>query len=512
MPTAVEDVQDVERCYRAVRSRDRRFDGVFYTAVRTTGIYCRPSCPAVTPKQGNVQFYASAAAAQLAGYRACRRCLPDATPGSPQWDLRADVAGRAVRLINDGVVEREGVGGLAARIGYTARHLGRVLVQEVGAGPLALSRARRAQLARTLLDTSMPLTDVAFAAGFSSVRQFNATIAQVYAATPTQLRAQRSAGSQAAAGRLRIRLGARAPFDGRNLVTFLSKRAVPGVEHAGADGYSRTLDLPHGPALVHLCVDDVEQPVVLCDLQLGDLRDLPAAVERCRRLLDLDCDPVAVAEQLGRDVLLAPLVRQYTGLRVAGSVDGTETAVRTILGQQVSEAAARALTARLVRDHGKPLDASVGAVREAGKAADGILTHLFPQAATLAAVDPTTLAMPQSRARAVVTMCTAIADGRVVLDRSADRSEVRAAMLALPGIGPWTADGILMRALGDPDVFLPTDAGLREALRGLGHDPARAADMATSWQPWRSYALTHLWTWLLDRRLDRQPSERQGRP
>src|SRR6476661_2388750 len=277
-------VADAERCYRAVQGRDRRFDGVFYTAVRTTGIYCRPSCPATTPRRPNVEFFVSAAAA----------------PGSPEWDVRADVAGRAMRLINDGVVERDGVSGLARRIGYTPRHLGRVLTDEVGAGPLALARARRAQTARILVETTqLPISDIAFASGFSSVRQFNATVAEVYACTPTELRGRRRhGGGTPTPGRLDIRLAVRRPFDGGRLLAFLAARAVPGLEVVAGGTYSRTMALPHGPAVVHLTP---REDVVACALEAADLRDVGAAVERCRRLLDLDADPTAVDDLLGAD-------------------------------------------------------------------------------------------------------------------------------------------------------------------------------------------------------------------
>ena len=247
---------DHESCYRAVKARDRRFDGVFYTAVRTTGIYCRPSCPARTPAYANVTFHPSAAAAQAAGYRACKRCLPDATPGSPDWDVAADVAGRAMRLVADGVVDREGVEGLAARVGYTPRHLGRILTAELGAGPLALARARRAQTARVLIETTdLSFTDIAFAAGFTSVRQFNETVREVYASSPTELRGRRARG--AATGEVRMRLGVRTPFAGRALHAFLAAHVVAGVEEAGPGWYARSLELPHGPGTVRIELDDL---------------------------------------------------------------------------------------------------------------------------------------------------------------------------------------------------------------------------------------------------------------
>ena len=479
-----------DRRYRAVRSRDRRFDGTFFTAVRTTGIYCRPSCPAVTPKPGNVTFYPSAAAAQQAGYRACRRCAPDATPGSPDWDVRADVAGRAMRLVNDGLVEREGVPGLARRLGYTPRHLGRLLTRELGAGPLALARARRAQTARILIQTTgMPFADVAFAAGFASVRQFNATVAEVFGQTPSRLRGTPGRSVPAAPGSVRLRLAVRAPFDGDLVLGFLAAGAIPGVEWVRDGGYGRALSLPHGPAVVVLTPGP---DGVACELRGLDLRDLGAAVERCRRLLDLDADPVAVAGDLGADPVLGALVRDRPGLRVPGTVDGPELAVRSVVGQGVSVAACRALLGRLVAEHGRPVDQPGGGHLSQPR---GIPVRQFPTAEALAALDPGTLPLPQARARALVGLCAAVADGRVVLDRSADRADVRTALLALPGIGPWTADHVLMRALGDPDAYLPGDLGVRQALRRLGADPDDTA-LAERWRPWRSYAVMHLWSTL----------------
>ena len=386
-------IVDDERCYRAAESRDRRFDGVFYTAVRTTGIYCRPSCPAVTPRRRNVEFYRSAAAAQLAGFRACRRCLPDATPGSPQWDVRADAAGRAMRLLNDGVVEREGVPGLARRVGYTPRHLSRLLVEELGAGPLALARARRGQTARILIETTtMPMADIAFAAGFSSVRQFNHTVSEIYGCTPSTLRVDagrpsrriRTDPDEGPAADLTIRLVVRQPFDSDAVLRFLATRAVPGVETVERDCYRRTLRLPHGYGSVVLPMSDGG---VLCGLRVDDLRDVAAVVERCRRLLDLDADPEAVVAGLRGDALLAPMVARRPGLRVPGQVDGTEVAVRAVLGQQISVSGARTLAARLVQCAG-----------DAAAHAGAGLTRVFPTAAAIAALDPESLPMPRSAA------------------------------------------------------------------------------------------------------------------
>lgn len=499
---------DAESCYRAVKSRDRRFDGMFYTAVRTTGIYCRPSCPARTPGYANVTFHVSPASAQAAGYRACKRCLPDATPGSPDWDVAADVAGRAMRLIADGVVDREGVEGLARRVGYTSRHLSRVLTTELGAGPLALARARRAQTARVLIETTeLGYADVAFAAGFSSVRQFNDTVREVYAASPTDLRGRGGfrgfrgfRGERGARGGRRteeptmgtveMRLAVRTPFAGRALLAFLAYHLVEGVEVAGAGWYARTLDLPHGPGTVRLDIADALQEgqtaFVRATFALSDLRDTSAAVERARRLLDADCDPIAVDDAFVGDPVIGPLVRACPGLRLPGQVDGDETAVRTVIGQQVSVTGARTVTARIVAAHGRVVDTPVPG-----------LTHLFPTAAALADADPETLPMPRARGRALVGLCAALGAGDVVLDRGTDRDAVREAMVALRGIGPWTADYVAMRALAHPDVFLPTDIGVRNSLTRLGHDPAAVLTHVDDWRPWRSYALMHLWNTLI---------------
>ncbi|GAB3267011.1 AlkA N-terminal domain-containing protein [Nocardioides dilutus] len=480
---------DPESCYRAVKSRDRRFDGVFYVAVRTTGIYCRPSCPARTPAFANVSFHPSAAAAQAAGYRACKRCLPDATPGSPEWDVAATAAGRAMRLIADGVVDREGVEGLSRRVGYTPRHLTRLLTGELGAGPLALARARRAQTARVLIETTdLGFADVAFAAGFASVRQFNDTVREVYAASPSELRGRR--GRTTSPGGVTMRLAVRTPFAGTRLLDFLAHHLVPGVEVAGPGWYARTLDLPHGPGTVRLELSDAPVPgetaFVSARFVLTDLRDTTAAVERARRLVDADCDPLAVDDQFAGDPVIGPLVRATPGLRVPGQVDGDETAALTVLGQQVSVAGARTVAGRIVAEHGRRVETDIPG-----------LTHLFPDAATLAALDPAVLPMPRARGRALVGMASALAAGELALDRGPDRDDVRRAMVDLPGIGPWTADYVAMRALAHPDVFLPTDVGVRNALVGLGFDPAATIADSDRWRPWRSYALMHLWNTLM---------------
>ncbi|MCY9787650.1 helix-turn-helix domain-containing protein [Nocardiopsis sp. EMB25] len=464
---------DDDQRYRAVHSRDARFDGVFYTAVRTTGIYCRPSCPAVTPKRENTRFFPSAAAAQESGFRACKRCRPDRTPGSPEWNLRADVVGRAMRLIQDGAVDRGGVGALAAAVGYSERQLNRLLTAELGAGALALARTERAQTARILVETTdMPLADVAFASGFSSIRQFNETMRAVFDRSPSEMRA----GGPAPEGSLTLRLPYREPIDLDRMLRFLGDRAVPGVEEFRDGAYRRTLALPHGPGIVELSPG---RGHVVCRLRLSEPSDLMSAVRRCRLLLDLDADPRAILEALRADPVLGPTVTAYPGIRSPGHVDPAELAVRAVLGQQVSVRAARTLAGRLVERFGEPLP-------EGLEDTGGGLTHLFPAPAVLAAADPTDLSIPVSRGHALVGLCAAIASGEVDLGPGCDRERTEKDLLALRGIGPWTASYIRMRGLGDPDVFLDGDLGVRQGLRGEQTTPEQ-------WSPWRSYATHLLW-------------------
>jgi AraC family transcriptional regulator, regulatory protein of adaptative response / DNA-3-methyladenine glycosylase II len=562
---------DFEARYRVLGSRDHRFDGRFFVAVTSTGIYCRPSCPAIVPKRRNVRFYPTAAAAQSAGFRACLRCRPHAAPGSPEWNRRGDLAARAIGLIADGVVDREGVHGLARRLAYSERHLTRQLTAELGAGPLALARAQRAQTARILIETTrLRLIDVAHAAGFASVRQFNDTIRAVYGRTPTELRRRAPAngrpgeprrGSLAGPQRghpmepqrgrpmepqpgrltepqpgrpaprrspshatsaavvsrngsrvlaevtpLTVRLAYREPLDWGRLLKFLGTRAVPGVEEVVGERYRRTLRLPHGHGIVTLAPADGH---IECRLRLADLRDLTAAVQRCRRLLDLDADPAAPAEQLGGDPLLAPLVRAAPGLRLPGAVDGAELAVRAVLGQQVSVAGARTAAARLTQALGEPLPATdadpflSAAAPTTSPAPTSTLTHLFPTPAAIAAADPAVLpGGPERRRRTLQALARLLAEGELAIDPGSDREEVRERLLALPGIGPWTVEYIAMRALADPDAFLPTDLGVRRALERLarvdptlqgGCSPREAARRAERWRPWRAYALQYLW-------------------
>ncbi|WP_391858830.1 AlkA N-terminal domain-containing protein [Streptomyces rhizosphaerihabitans] len=480
---------DTERCVRAVQSKDARFDGWFFTAVTTTRIYCRPSCPVVPPKPQNMIFYPSAAACQQAGFRACKRCRPDTSPGSPEWNHRADLVARAMRLIGDGVVDRDGVPGLATRLGYSTRQIERQLLAELGAGPLALARAQRAQTARLLIETTpLPMAEIAFAAGFSSIRTFNDTVREVFALSPSELRARlprnragAAAGTPGLPGVLNLRLPFRAPLNPDNLFGHLVATAVPGVEEWRDGAYRRTLRLPYGHGIAGL------KPMpdhIACRLTLSDLRDLSVAISRCRRLLDLDADPVAVDDQLRTDPLLAPLVDKAPGRRVPRTVDEAEFAVRAVLGQQVSTAAARTHAARLVTAHGVPVDDP-----------EGGLTHLFPSPRALAALDPESLAMPRTRRATFTTLVGQLAEGTLHLGVESDWGQARATLLALPGFGPWTADVIAMRALGDPDAFLPTDLGIRRAARELGlpSTPVALTARAAAWRPWRAYAVQYLW-------------------
>lgn len=493
-----------EERYRAIDSRDPRFDGQFVTAVRSTGIYCRPSCPARTPKASNVTFYPTSAAAHEAGYRACKRCLPEAAPGSPQWNLRGDTAGRAMRLIADGVVEREGVPGLARRLGYSPRHLTRLLTAELGAGPLALSRAHRAQTARMLLvGTDLPAADVAFSAGFASVRQFNDTVREVFGMPPLELRARRrallstvaedrrSATAGAPATSIDLVLPHRGPLDADGLFAWMAARAIPGAEHATDATFARTLRLPGGPAWFELRRDAGR---VRMRARLTHLADLSTLVTRARRLFDLDADPVAVDEALSRNPEIAPRVAALPGIRVPGAADPHEMLIRAMVGQQITVAAARTALTALTAALGE----TVPALRQAPEPGDeaSVSPVLFPTMAAIAERGHEVLRGPAARIRAITGAAAALADGSLTLTPGDDGAEQRAALLAMPGIGPWTADYVRMRVLGDPDVFLPGDVAVRTGAAALGvpSEPRALTDWASRTAPWRSYLTAHLWS------------------
>jgi AraC family transcriptional regulator of adaptative response / DNA-3-methyladenine glycosylase II len=490
-------ILEFESCYRALKSRDSRFDGWFYAAVTSTGIYCRPSCPARTPKSENVRFYPTSAAAQQAGFRACKRCRPDAAPGSPEWDTRSDLVARAMRLISDGLVDRSGVGGLAAALGYSARQLERLLVAEVGAGPLALARAQRAQTARVLIESSqLAIADIAFAAGFSSVRQFNDSVRAVFACSPTALRRtlQRKDGRAASRTAIALRLPFRHPFSLERAFDSLAATAVPGVEEVREGCYRRTLRLSHGYGIAELRSTAGTRATstghVACLLTLSDMRDLQSAVARCRRLLDLDADPEAVDAALSAHPELAPLVFKAPGARVVRSVDNAELAIRVVAAQQIGSVAARSLIGHLVANHGEPVDDPAGG-----------LSRLFPHPAALTAVGGSTFTGPASRRATIEALCGELASRRLDLGPGCDRHQARSMLRAIKGIGPWTAEVVAMRALGDPDAFPSSDLGLRRAAAQLGI-PSSADGLqahAERYRPWRSYAAVHLWS-MLERR------------
>jgi AraC family transcriptional regulator of adaptative response / DNA-3-methyladenine glycosylase II len=474
--------EDFDRCYRAVQSKDARFDGWFVTAVLTTKIYCRPSCPVRPPFAKNVRFYPTAAAAQQAGFRACKRCRPDASPGSPEWNQRGDVVARAMRLLADGTVDREGVAGLARRLGYSARQLERLLLAEVGATPIALARAQRAQTARVLIETTaLPFADVAFAAGFSSIRQFNDTVKVVFDGTPTALRARAGQATASTPGALSLRLPVRVPFAYDGLFGHLAASAVPGCEEVRDGAYRRTLRLPTGQGIAALTPAPDH---VRCVLVLDDVRDLPTAIARCRRLLDLDADPEAIVDALGADPDLGPLVAKAPGQRLPRTVDEAELALRVVLGQQVSMGAARTHAGRLAERYGRPVTDPAGGLR-----------RTFPSVEDLAELDPAHLAFPRARQRTLAALIAALAAGSIELDAGCDWDQARQQLEALPGIGPWTAEMIAMRGLGDPDAFPATDLGVRRAaeLLGLPAAPGPLAEHSARWRPWRAYATQHLW-------------------
>lgn len=480
---------DEDRCYDALVSRDRRFDGQFIAAITSTGIYCRPSCPApVRPKRQNVRVYATAAAAQQAGFRSCKRCRPDAAPGSPEWDRRSDLVGRAMRLIERGEVDRVGVRGLAQRLHVSERHLNRTLNEAVGAGPIALARAQRANLARILLETTLvPVTDTAFASGFSSVRQFNDTIRSVYDRSPSELRenAKASTGAPTSARSLEISvwLPARMPIDHDWMFGFLSRHAVPGISSGDTMSFSRSLPLAGGPARVHAtyAAEKAEHQGsgIRATFELSGVGDLAEAIALTRRMFDLDADPDHIDDTLGRDPVLGPLRRARPGVRIPGAVDGFEAAIGAIVGQQISVACANTMMGRIV-------DATTSSGGESNDAdADSI--GVFPDAATLATTDLSSIGLTTTRQATIQAVARAVADGHIDLDPAAERDATRHALRQLPGIGPWTADVIAMRALGDPDVLPATDLVIKRRLNDAGAlDPMR-------WAPWRSYATCTLW-------------------
>ncbi|WP_220198169.1 AlkA N-terminal domain-containing protein [Ktedonospora formicarum] len=474
---------DFDVCYKAMSSRDARFDGQFFIAVITTGIYCRPICPAPMPSAQHVRFYSCAAAAEAAGFRACRRCHPEASPGSPEWNIRADLAARALRLIADGVVDVEGVPGLARRLAVSERHLHRELLAAVGVSPIALARTRRAQTARLLIDqTNLSLTTIAFTAGFSSIRQFNETMQAAFGCPPSSFR-RKALPPQRGEGKLTLRLSYRPPFECATLLTYLECRALPGVEEVTNGCYRRTVSLPQSSGIIEL------EPMrsanaVLLRLQLSDLSDLSLLVQRCRQFLDLDAAPTTIAETLGADPLLAPLVKARPGLRIPGAIDGFELAVCAIVGQRRSIVGAQTLIGRLVRELGVPLDKPVGT-----------LSHFFPSPQLMLAASLQEVGLTGKLADTLQTLAHAVVEEQLILSRDADRERTVSWLKGLSEVEPWIVSSIAMRALGDPDAYPIGDLSLQRAYthHGLAVDIHSIERHAEIWRPWRAYAFHHLW-------------------
>jgi AraC family transcriptional regulator of adaptative response / DNA-3-methyladenine glycosylase II len=476
---------DPDRCYAICAARDRRFAGRFVIAVRTTGIYCRPGCPARLPRRENVEFYATPAEARARGFRACLRCHPDAAAEAPATAGTATTVARALRLISGGALDGAGLPALAGRLGIGPRHLTRLFRAHAGTTPAAVARARRVELARQLLEeTDLPVAQVALAAGFRSIRRFNEAMRAALRSTPGALRARRRAGGRAT--ELAVRVPHGVPLDWDALLSFLAARAVPGVERVESGRYLRTVATAGGPAVLTVSRAP-EGAALLVALSPPRPEALLELIGRVRRLFDLDANPAAVAAALGRDPLLGPSVAARPGLRVPGAWDSFELLVRAVVGQQISVAAAVALLGRLTALCGAPLPAEA--------AAPG-LTHLFPAASAVARLEAAALPMPRVRAAALVAAAAEVARDGAALQPGASLEDALARLVRFPGVGPWTAQLVAMRALGEPDAFPAGDLGIRRALGAPGlpcPEPAALA-RAEAWRPWRAYAAQHLWT------------------
>ncbi len=472
---------DTDICYRAVKSRDHRFDGRFFTGVKTTGIYCRPVCPAVTPLLKNVDFYPCAAAAEKAGFRPCKRCRPETSPGTPAWLGTSATVSRALRYISEGALDSGRVEDLALRLGMGSRHLTRLFEDHLGATPIAVAQTRRVHFARNLIEQSgLSMARVALASGFGSVKRFNVLVKQVFGATPTRLR-QRAKTVSDPENTLVYRLAYRPPFDWPSLVSFLEGRAIPGVEHVTPEVYRRTISV-NGTAGILEVTPVAGRDHLLMRASLVDLDGAIGLVSRVRRMFDCGADPEVIGSHLSSDPLLAPLVKRHPGLRLPSAWDPFEMTVRAILGQQISVKGATTIAGRLVERLGIPLDSP----------RDG-LTHIFPGPGVLAATDLAGLGLTTKRVETVKTFAAAVADGRLLLDAPLGVEDFVSRMIALPGIGPWTAQYVAMRALGEPDGFPASDLGLKHALPDVD-----LAAHAENWRPWRSYAALHLWASLND--------------
>ncbi len=479
-------------CYSAIKSRDARFDGRFYTAVLTTGIYCRPICPAMTPRAENVQFYVSASAAEEKGFRPCLRCRPEASPGTPDWHGHLTLVSRALRLISEGVLDEGGVDELAQRLNIGTRQLRRSFAKQLGAPPVSIAQTRRLHFAKKLIDeTKMPMSEIAFCAGFSSIRRFNATIRSAYDRSPTELRRTGNRKhSQSNDPNLQLRLSYRPPFDWPALRNFLQARAIPGVEKIDGDTYRRTVQDGNSTGIIEVqFIKDQRHLLLRVPPQLS--KNLMQISERVRNLFDLRADPMAITNHLSQDEQMAALILNYPGLRVPGTWDGFEIAVRAILGQQISVKAANTLCGRIVKTVGEPLQ----------EVEDDNLTTLFPQPERLAEADLSDIGLMPSRAKAVRALARAVRDGELQFSTPVELDEAVDVLTSLPGIGPWTANYIAMRALREPDAFPAGDLALRRAAA----EPETAVlttsqleHRSKAWRPWRAYAAMYLWQHYID--------------
>lgn len=477
---------DRDACYRALQTRDARFDGRFYTAVRTTGIFCRPICPARTPKIENCLFLPSAAAAHQMGFRPCLRCRPETAPGVASWRGTAATVGRALHLIAEGAMDGDGVDRLAERLGIGARHLRRLFDQHVGAAPVSVAQTHRILFAKALLDqTGLSMIDVALAAGFGSVRRFNTVMQATYGRPPSDLRRSGQTAERAGAG-VTLKLPFSPPYDWTAMIDFLGPRAIPGVEQVEPDRYRRSVALDKARGVVEVRPVRGENHLTAA-IWISDVSALAAVVARLRRLFDLDADMQAIDGHLARDPRLKPLVEARPGLRVPGAWDGFELAVRAVLGQQVSVRAATTFAGRLAAAHGAPLDLT-------GSPAGGP-DRLFPTPEAVGAADLTAIGLTRARATTLNALGQAMAKDRGLLRAYETLEETERKLTALPGIGPWTAQYIAMRALREPDAFPSSDLGLLRALETpQGRpSPAALAEIAEAWRPWRAYAALRLW-------------------
>ncbi len=477
---------DQDTCYQALRSRDPRFDGRFFTGVKTTGIYCRPICPARTPKRNNVQFFACAAAAEQAGFRPCRRCRPETAPGTPAWEGSSAIVSRALRLISQGVCDDVSIEDLAARVGIGGRQLRRLFIQHLGVAPQSILRTQRLHFARQLIDgTDLPMTSIAYEAGFKSIRRFNQAILSSFHASPTELR-RMTQDQERTGGDLTIRLAYRPPLDWQSVLGFLRARAIPGVESVESETYQRSIEVDGKSGIIEV-MPASEGPYLILRIQLPTMTRLAQIVDRVRRIFDLDADPIRIADDLGMDPMLRSAARVLPGLRLPGAWDPFELMIRAVLGQQISVKAASTIAGRIVQKFGTPVD---------GKSASWI-THVFPKAEVLCDADLHEVGLTGARARTIRTIAMATRNGTLPRDGSLGLDSVVESLTEIPGIGEWTAEYIAMRAFGEPDAFPEGDLGLRHAVSN-GDSLISSADlrrMAERWRPWRAYAAMYLWSY-----------------